>query len=330
MTIISLKRAAVSILSLVLLAGLVGEARAQNPTPVEMVDGLNAVFGKHPHTRAGHAKGFCVSGNFTPATDAASLSKAPQFTKPVPLLGRFSLGGGNPQAPDNAKGNPKGLALRFDLGDGATSDFVMISAPVFLAKTPALFLELLQAIASGDPEKPKAFFGAHPESTRQGAWLNARPVPASYAGVNYFGVHTFTLTNADGEQKIVKLKVIPKAGEEGLTDEEAEAKGPTFLEAELMERLGKGPVAFDLVAILGQDGDNTDDPTVIWEEEGRTKAPLGMIEIDALAPNEKCNAITFLPGNLPEGTAGPANDPIFAMRSPAYLVSFSRRTVPAP
>lgn len=80
----SLKRAAVSILSLVLLAGLVGEARAQNPTPVEMVDGLNAVFGKHPHTRAGHAKGFCVSGNFTPAADAASLSKA--HNSPSPFL----------------------------------------------------------------------------------------------------------------------------------------------------------------------------------------------------------------------------------------------------
>jgi catalase len=312
----------VSILGLAALAGLAGftsTVRGADPTPVDMVDGLYAVFGKHPHTRAGHAKGFCVSGDFTPSQDAASLSKAPQFAKPVPLIGRFSLGGGNPQAPDNAKGNVKGLALRFDLGNGASSDLVMISAPVFLAKTPALFLELLQAIASGDPEKPKAFLAAHPESTRQGAWLGARPVPTSYAGVNYFGVHTFTLTNAADEQKIVKLKAVPKAGEEGLTDEEAEAKGPTFLEAELTERLAKGPVAFDLVAILGQDGDVTDDATVIWEEEDRVTAPLGTIEIDALAPNETCDAITFLPGNLVEGIAGPQNDPIFTMRSPAYL-----------
>jgi catalase len=318
----------VSILALAFLAYTVAAAKAEEPTPVEMVDGLNAVFGKHPHTRAGHAKGFCVSGKFTPAPDAASLSKAPQFAKPVPLIGRFSLGGGNPQAPDNAKGNVKGLAVKLDLGDGATSDFVMISAPVFLAKTPVLFLELLQAIASGDPEKPKAFFAAHPESTRQGGWLNERPVPASYGGVNYFGVHTFTLTNAEGKQQIVKLKAIPKAGEEGLTDQEAEAKGANFLEPELKERLGKGPVAFELVAILGKEGDVTDDPTVIWEEEGRTVTPLGTIEIDAAAPDEKCNAVIFSPSNLADGIAGAADDKIFNMRAADYVVSFGRRSAP--
>jgi hypothetical protein len=42
------------------------------------------------------------------------------------------------QAPDNVKGNVRGLAVRFDLGQGATIDLVMISAPVFFVKTPAL------------------------------------------------------------------------------------------------------------------------------------------------------------------------------------------------
>ena len=322
------KHAIASLLGLAILAAASGARSADTTTPVELVDALNAVFGKHPHTRSGHAKGFCVSGSFTPAPDAASLSKAPQFAKPVPLLGRFSLGGGNPAAPDNAKANVKGLALKFDLGDGASSDLVMISAPVFLAKSPALFLELLQAIASKDPEKPKAFLEAHPESTRQGAWLSARPIPASYAGVNYFGVHAFTLINAAGEEKVIKFKAIPKAGELGLTDAEAEAKGANFLEAELAERLGKGPAEFDLVAILGKDGDPTDDPTAIWDEATHETAPLGTIAIDATAPNEKCDAITFLPTNLPAGITGPANDPVFAIRSPAYIVSFTRRAAP--
>lgn len=73
---------------------------------------------------------------------------------------RFSMGGGNPQAPDNAKGNVRGLAIRFDLGDGATTDLVMISAPVFLTPTPALFVEFLQAVATGDKAKVDAFFAA--------------------------------------------------------------------------------------------------------------------------------------------------------------------------
>jgi catalase len=82
---------------------------------------LNGVFGKHAGMRAAHTKGFCVTGQFTPSPDAAGLSKAPQFAKPVPVTGRFSLGGGNPEAPDNVKGNVRGLALRFDLGGGAVT-----------------------------------------------------------------------------------------------------------------------------------------------------------------------------------------------------------------
>ena len=316
------------ILATVLLAGSAFAAMATDPGPADLVDALNSVFGKHPHTRAGHAKGYCVTGRFTPSPDAPSLSKAPQFAKTVPVIGRFSMGGGNPEAPDNDKGNARGLALRFDLGDGANTDLVMISAPVFLAKTPKDFFDLLTAIASGDKEKVGAYFAAHPESKTQGTWLNALPVPASFAGVNYWGVHAFTMTNVDGEETLMKFKAIPAAGELGLTDEEAAAKGTNFLDAELKERLAKGPAAFDLVAVIGQDGDPTDDATALWDEDNRQKKPLGTVTIEAIAPEATCDAFSFLPTNLAEGMAGPANDPIFQIRSPAYAVSFGRRLAP--
>jgi catalase len=163
----------------------------------------------------------------------------------------------------------------------------------------------------------------------QAAWLKQQPVSASYAGADYFGIHAFTLTNAEGKQTVIKLKASPTDGEEKLTDAEAEAKGANFLETELAERLAKQPATFDLVAILGRDGDQTADPTQRWEgEDERPAAPLGTIEIDAIAPNETCDKFTFLPTNLPDGIAGPANDPIFAARSGAYAVSFTRRLAP--
>jgi catalase len=323
-----MRRIAVVVASLFYLVAIAGAARAEDPNAADMVDALNAVFGKHAHTRAGHAKGYCVTGSFAPSPDAPSLSKAPQFAKTVPVIGRFSMGGGNPEAPDNAKDNVRGMALRFDLGGGANTDLVMISAPVFLAKTPKDFFDLLTAIASGDQNKIGAYFAAHPESKNQATWLNARPVPASFAGVDYFGVHAFTMTNAEGKQTLMKFKAIPQAGELGLTDAEAEAKGADFLDDELKERLGKGPVAFDLVAILGQDGDPTDDPTALWDEDNRDKKPLGTITIEAVAPQETCAAFSFLPANVADGVAGPANDKIFQIRSPAYIVSFTRRVAP--
>ncbi len=35
-----------------------------------------------------------------------------------------------------------------------------------------------------------------------------------------------------------------------------------------------------------------------------------------------------LPGNVVDGIAGPANDPVFQARSPAYILSFTRRQTP--
>ena len=121
---------------------VVAATRAEDPPrPDQLVNALNGVFGKHPGDRAAHTKGICLTGQFTPAPDAPSLSKAPQFAKPVPIIARFSLGGGNPQAADNQQDNVRGLAVRFDNGNGAIRDLVLISAPVFFVQTPALFVE---------------------------------------------------------------------------------------------------------------------------------------------------------------------------------------------
>ncbi len=322
-------RVAISALGLAFLAALGASAKAQQPTPVDLVDALNGVFGKHAGDRAAHTKGICLSGSFTPSADAPKLSKAPHFAKLVPIIARFSLGGGNPDAPDNAQDNVRGLAVKFDLGNSASTDIVTISAPVFFAKTPELFVEFLKAVGSGDQDTIKAFFGAHPEATRQNAWLTSHPVPASYAGVGYWGVHAFSFTNAAGETMLVKYKLIPEAGELGLTPEKAKAKGPDFYTGELTERLAKGPVMFDLTAIMGKPGDPTNDSTLRWEDEDNCPTtPLGKISIEAIAPQATCDAFSFLPGNVADGIAGPADDLVFQARSPAYIVSLTRRKAP--
>lgn len=96
------------LLGLVLIAALAVVARAQQPSPVDLVDALNGLFGKHTGDRAAHTKGICLSGTFTPSAEAPKLSKAAHFGKQVPIRARFSLGGGNPNAPDNAQDNVRG------------------------------------------------------------------------------------------------------------------------------------------------------------------------------------------------------------------------------
>jgi len=81
-----------------------------------LVNALNAVFGKHDGVRAAHTHGICVKGNFVPTAEAASLTKAPHFNSktPVGVVGRFSMGGGDPNASNAQKDNVRGIALHFD------------------------------------------------------------------------------------------------------------------------------------------------------------------------------------------------------------------------
>lgn len=305
-----------------------GLANAGEATPEGLVNALNAVFGSHG-VRSSHAKGFCVKGSFTPTAEAATLSKAPHFAKTVPVLGRYSIGGGNPKVSDKSK-SLRALAVRFD-PDGASSDLLFVSAPVFFARTPEQMLGFLEARVPGADGKPdaakvKAFGEANPETGRQGAFVSGRPVPASYATVNMWAVHAYTLTNAGGQSAKVKFKLVPPGGEVGLSEEEEKAKSDDFLKAELEQRLASGPVAHDLVAILGEAGDATNDPTADWPEDKRKQVKLGTIAIAALEPDTTCDATIFNPENLQAGVEGPKDDQIFPLRAPAYAVSQSRRT----
>ena len=300
-------------------------AMAEEATPEQLVDGLNGVFGVHAKMCAAHTKGICVKGNFTPTAEAAGLSKSPVFAAPVPLVGRFSLGGGNPTASDGQKDNVRGIAMHFQLPDGGTSDLLLISAPIFVAKTPEQFLELLKSVATKDKEKIGAFFKANPDSAKQGAWLKARPTPASYASADYFGVHTFYVTNAKGERQGIKWKAEPVGGFAGLTDDEAKGKGNDFYAGELNDRFAKGPVDYNLFAVIGQPGDQDDDPTSEWPAD-RKSVKVGVISITGLEPVESCDVGIFDPNNLADGVEPSPNDKILPMRSQDYAVSFGRRT----
>jgi catalase len=318
------------VLALATLAATVA-AVAQEAQPDDLVNALNGVFGKHAGKRAAHAKGICIKGSFTPTSEAPALSKAPHFAGPVPIVGRFSQGGGNPAASDSEQDQVRGLALHFDLVNGSTTDLVMISAPMFVAKTPEQFVALLKAVAPGpdgkqDADKIAAFFKANPESTRQSTWLKARPVPASYASADYYGVHAFTLTNDKGEKHVVKWKVVPVKSEPGLSEEDAKAKGADFYASALKDRLAKGPVDFDLLAFLGEAGDPEDDPTAEWPEGSRKTVKMGTISISGLEADATCDVGIFDPNNLVEGIEAPKNDKILPMRSLDYAVSFGRRT----
>lgn len=323
-------RSSLALLGATLVASSILPAKAEETDPGAIVALQFAVGGDHKGVRASGAKGICLRGTFTPTPTAALLSKAPQFAKAVPVTARFSMGGSNPKVSDKAKPVTRGFAMRLKDPAGDMT-FVIISAPVFSTKTPAQLAEFLKVRLPGpdgkpDPEKVKAFTAQNPETGRQAAWLNGRPVPASFAGVDYWAVHAYTLTNAAGQKTTAKLKFVA-TDKAGLSDDELKTKPDSFYAEEMKDRLSRGSANFDLVAILAEPNDPTTDPTAIWPEEERKQQTLGTLKIEAVEPDATCDASTFDPvAELPEGIVGPADDPMFAIRSPAYAVSLSRRS----
>ena len=143
---------------------------SEKPTVEQIVDTLTKLSGgPHAGSRANHAKGIVVQGEFVPAKSAAGLTKAVHLqNKASPVVVRFSNATGVPTIPD-ANGNafPKGIAIRFQLENGAYTDIVSISTNDFPAANPEDFLSLLNAIAAtgSDAVKPtpiEQFLGTHP------------------------------------------------------------------------------------------------------------------------------------------------------------------------
>lgn len=309
-------------------------AKAQGFDPQPIVDTMHILSGMAKNRPSG-AKGQCFVGTFEPTAEARKLSKAATFSKTLPVVGRFSVGGGSLKVADAARGPNRGFSFRIDEGGAGHSEFVMINAPINFVKTPAQMLGFLQARVPGADGKPdaakiKAFTDANPETTNQGRYLASQPIPASWVGTNYFGVHAYTLTNAADQKSVIKFRMVPTGGLATLTDDEAKAKPADFLVQELAGRLAAGQLAgFDMVATLSRPGDHMNDVTRAWaDEETRPTVKLGSLRIMALEKNETCDGGFFAPTTLADGIAGPSPDvdPMFDIRTPAYAISITKRT----
>ena len=98
-------------------------------TPARFTDGFEEVNGVHPGFRRNHAKGVGVSGFFESNGNGVRLSKAVVFQPGrLPMLGRFSLGGGQPYPADKPD-TVRGLGLQFSLPDGELWRTAMINLP---------------------------------------------------------------------------------------------------------------------------------------------------------------------------------------------------------
>ena len=325
-----MKRHSVTFALSLALAALSVPAFAQTADIAKIVEAQFTLAGNQKARPSG-AKGQCFTGTFTPTAEARGLSKSEIFTKTSKVLARFSVGGGNPKVADATKTVNRGFSFRIDDGGRAETEFVMVNAPINFVKSPEQMLGFLQARLPGpdgrpDAEKIRLFTEANPETTAQGRYLAGKPVPGSWVGVNYWGIHGYSLVNAAGAKQLVKFKMVPVGGEVGLTDDEARAKPADFLVDDIKARMAANTAAFDMVMVAGRPGDEATNATQQWAgEDQRPTTRLGRLAITALEKNESCDERIFDPLNLADGIAGPDNDPLFQARQPAYAVSIGKR-----
>ena len=298
------------------------------PTPAQFIDRFEQIDGVHSGFRRQHAKGIGVSGFFESNGNGARLSKATVFEKGrVPVIGRFSLVGGEPYQPDRPDSR-RGLGLQFSLPKDEVWRTAMISFPLFPVSTPEIFYERMLAFkpdaATGkpDPAKVKAFEERHPETVEVLKKIIAEPQSSGFGNTTYHGLNTFLFTNAAGKATPVRWDLKPMQPFEAAGAAPADKK---YLFQELITQIHRQPLRWRLLVIVAKPGDPTHDPSIGWPAD-REQVDVGTLTLDRVEAEETSPArdIKFDPLKLPAGMA-PSDDPILLIRSPVYSESFRRR-----
>jgi len=300
----------------------------------DLLPQFDQLFGLHPGFRPAHAKGLMLTGTFRTAPQAKSLTRAPHVLREsTAVTARFSNSTGLPQIPDNAPdANPRGLAIRFNLADHVHTDIVSHSTNGFPTRDGYEFVALLRAVAASGPDVPspkpvEKFLGTHPAAL---AFVQApKPFPSSLARDTYFAVTAFAFTNAAGDKRFGRYRIVPEQGNDYLTDAQVAGLAANYHYDEMAQRAAQAPVRFRILVQLAGQGDVVDDATVHWPES-REQVEFGTLELDKAMPDSPAQQkhIIFDPIPRVDGIE-PSADPLLELRAAIYLLSGRRRRAAA-
>lgn len=296
----------------------------------DLLQQFDQIFGVHPGFRPAHAKGLMLTGEFRPAAQAKSLTRAPHVLREsTPVTARFSNSTGLPQIPDNvADANPRGLAIRFNLAEHVHTDIVSHSTDGFPTRDGYEFLEFLRAAAASGADVPspkpiEQFLGTHPAAL---AFVQTpKPFPSSLARETYFAVTAFAFTNDAGQTRFGRYRVLPELGNDYLSPDAVAKLPENYHYDEIPERVAKQPIRFRIVVQVADASDTVDNATVHWPES-REQVEFGTLELTSVLPDTLAQQqhIIFDPIPRVDGIEASA-DPLLELRAAIYLISGRRR-----
>jgi catalase len=264
-------------------------------TPASMINTFVNTFekvnGLHPSFRRNHAKGVCISGYFESNGRGVALSKASVFLPGrVPIIGRFSLAGGQPYIAD-APHTIRGMAILFKLSDGEEWRIAMTNIPVFTAKTAQGFHDQLLALApdpaTGKPDlaKMNAFFAKYPESAKAMQLIRDHPVSSGFENSTYNSLNAFRFINSKGAGCTVRWSMVPLQPFQPISITEPGESDKNYLFDALIAAIHSHPLQWHLVVTIGQPEDPTNDATISWPPD-RQQVDAGTLTIDHIESDD--------------------------------------------
>lgn len=303
----------------------------QTLTQTGVINTFEKVNGVFPGFRRNHAKGVCFRGFFESNGQGVEISRAALFPADrVPVIGRFSLGGGLPYVAD-APSTVRALAVRFLLPGGEEWRMALINLPVFPVQNVRQFADQLMAFAPDpatgkpDPGKIHSFVAAHPATAKALPLIQARPISSGFSDDAYHGLNAFVFLDARGRSTPVRWTLVPEQPfQPGAVTDPGNAD-KNYLFDGLIAAVHQAPQKWHLILTIGEPGDPTSDATIPWPAD-RRKIDAGTLVIDRIESEAVSPArdINFDPTILPDGVAL-SDDPLLSARSAAYSVSFTRR-----
>ncbi|MGB6409207.1 MAG: catalase family peroxidase [Planococcus donghaensis] len=292
------------------------------------IDQIEKVFDVPAGYRRAHARGTSYRAYFTATGSANHLTKAPHFQSgESEALVRFSHFSPDPKWTD-AMSPVKGMAVQFLLANGEVTNIVGVTSPIFFAKTPEIFSEMLGVVKSFKKGKPSlkelgSLLADYPESGAMLTNIRKMQAPSSFATGQYYAIHVFYFINEKNQRQPIKYLWEPEEGVDSLSPLDTVSLSTGSFEQEIEERIATGPIKFRLDIIVGQPEDPTDDPTKEWPKE-REKLTLGTLTITEAT--EEAENIVFDPTIMTAGIEC-SEDRILNFRHHAYQISHHRRTL---
>ncbi|MCW2688038.1 MAG: catalase, partial [Mycobacterium sp.] len=274
----------------VLYAG--GWVAGERLTPQAFMDAFKRVNGSHPGFRRNHAKGVAVAGYFDSTGAGQEFSKAAVFRPGrTPVVGRFSLSGGNPNVADTID-TARGLALAFGYPGGQQWRTAMLNLPVFLDSSPQGFYDRLVAskivprTGKPDPVIMAQFLGAHPETVRAMALIKQHPPTSGFGDSTFGSLNAFYFVNNSGARTAVRWSLVPI---DHFSPPVRTSLGPNTLFDDLIRQLRSRPLQWKLLVTLGAPTDPVHDATVAWPADRRV-IDTGTVTLTSVETEQAGNA----------------------------------------